>query len=95
LVDLDEISYFVDAIVGDVNVKTIDPIVSITLKLFTFKFLRWMHYLHYSASPDNGLELFSIVGYPWLYHIQTLDDVSMGIKACTLPKVEILSYIKN
>jgi hypothetical protein len=33
------------------------------------------------ASPSS-LGLFSIVGFLWLHHIQTLADVTMIIKAC-------------
>jgi hypothetical protein len=33
---------------------------------------------------SNGLGLFSIVGYPWLHHKQSLADVSTETKACTL-----------
>jgi hypothetical protein len=29
-------------------------------------------------------ELFSIVGFPWLHHIQTLADVTMETRACNL-----------
>jgi hypothetical protein len=37
------------------------------------------------------LGLFSIVGFAWLYHIQSLADVT---KARTLPKVVKLNYSK-
>jgi hypothetical protein len=33
------------------------------------------------TSPSS-LGLFSIVGFPWLHHIQPLADVTMIIKAC-------------
>jgi hypothetical protein len=55
-----------------------------TLKWLKFKFVKWMHYLHHSAMLNNGLELFSIVGLPWLHHIPSLADVTMETKACTV-----------
>jgi hypothetical protein len=40
-----------------------------------------------SALLISRLELFSsIVGFPKLHHIPYLADVTMGTKACTLPK---------
>jgi hypothetical protein len=42
----------------------------------------------------SGLELFSIVGFPWLHHIPPLEDVTMDITACTLPKAMKLYYVK-
>jgi hypothetical protein len=32
--------------------------------------------------------VFSLVGFPWLYNIPSLADVTMEIKACTLLRVK-------
>jgi hypothetical protein len=48
--------------------------------------VRWMHYLHHLALLNNGLGLFSIVGFPWLHCASSLADVSVEIKTCDLPK---------
>jgi hypothetical protein len=42
----------------------------------------------------SGLELLNIAEFPWLHHIPSLRDVSMDIKACTLPKAVKLYKIK-
>jgi hypothetical protein len=81
---LDEILQGRDAIAEDVNATTFNPIASTILKRLRFKFLRLMHYLHHSALLDNGLGLFSIVGFPWLHHTPSLADVTTETKACTL-----------
>jgi hypothetical protein len=38
------------------------------------------------ALLESGLELFSVVGFPWLHSIPPSADVTIEIKACTLPK---------
>jgi hypothetical protein len=78
LVDLDEIVCGGDAIVGDLDVVTSNPIASNILKLLRLKFVRWKHYLHNSALLNNRLGLFSIFGFLWLLHIQCLADVNHG-----------------
>jgi hypothetical protein len=65
LIDLDEILQGGDAIAGDVDARTYNPIASTTLKWLRFKVVRWMQYLHHSALLNNGLGLFSIDGFPW------------------------------
>jgi hypothetical protein len=54
------------------------------LAMCTSTDMRWMQYLHHSALFNNGLELFSIVGFPWLHHTQSSADVTIETKACTL-----------
>jgi hypothetical protein len=44
-----------------------------------------MRYLHHSALLNNGVRLF-IIGFPWLQRTPFLADVTMEIKAYTLPK---------
>jgi hypothetical protein len=61
-----------------------NPIASTILKCSRFIVLRWMHHLHHSALLNNGLELFSIVGFPWLCHMPSTADVTMETTACTL-----------
>jgi hypothetical protein len=34
---------------------------------------------------NSGLALFSIVGFPWLHHIPSLVDVTIGTNASNLP----------
>jgi hypothetical protein len=46
------------------------------------------------ALLNSGMGLFSIVGFPLLYHIPYLADVTVDIKACTLPKVVKLCLIQ-
>jgi hypothetical protein len=60
---LDEILYGGDVIAGDLDVPTFSPVASTTLKWLRFKFERWRQYLHLSALLNNGLGLFSIVGF--------------------------------
>jgi hypothetical protein len=67
-------------------VITFNPIASTILKWLRFKFVRWMHCVHYSALLKNGLGLFNIVRFPWLWHTPSLADVTMEIKAYTLLK---------
>jgi len=50
-----------------------NPIASTILKWLRFKVVRWVHYLHHSALLKSGLELYSIVGFPWLQHIPSLE----------------------
>jgi hypothetical protein len=47
-----------------------------------------------SALLISGLELFNIVGFPWLHHIPSSADAAMGTNACNLPKAVKLYYIK-
>jgi hypothetical protein len=35
---------------------------------------------------NSGFALFSIVGFAWIRHVPSLIDVTMEIKASTLPK---------
>jgi hypothetical protein len=42
-----------------------------------------MYYPQHSALLNNGLGLFSIVGFPWLDHIPSLADFAMETKVCT------------
>jgi hypothetical protein len=69
--DLYKILYGGDAITGDVERATFNPIASTTLKLLRFKVGRWIQYVHHSALLNNGLGLFSIVGLSWLHHIRS------------------------
>jgi hypothetical protein len=85
-VHLDEFCMEVMLFVGDLDVTKFNPIASTILKWLRFKSVRWMHYLHHSALLNNELGLFSTVGFPWLHHTPPLADVTMEIKACTLPK---------
>jgi hypothetical protein len=62
LVDLNEM-YGDDAIAGDVDALTFNPIASTILKWLQFKVVGWMHYLHHSAMLSSGMRLFSIVGF--------------------------------
>jgi hypothetical protein len=55
-------------------------ITSTTLKWLRLKLMGWMHYLHHSAFLNNGLGLFSIVGFPWLHHILSLADIALETK---------------
>jgi hypothetical protein len=52
-------------------------------KMADVKLLRWMHYLHHSALLNNGLGLFSIVGFTWLHHIPSLANFATETKVCT------------
>jgi hypothetical protein len=49
--------------VGDTDVITFNPITSTILKCLRLKFLRWMHYLHQPALLNNGLGLFTLLGF--------------------------------
>jgi hypothetical protein len=44
-----------DAIVGDLDAITFNPIAASILKWLKFRILRWMQYLHHSALLNNGL----------------------------------------
>jgi hypothetical protein len=79
---LDDILYGGDATVVDLDDVTFNTI----SKWLRLKSVWWMHYPHHLASLNNGLGLFSIVGFPWLHHTSSLADVTMEIKACTLPE---------
>jgi hypothetical protein len=63
-VDLDEILFGADAVGGNIDMKTSNPIASTNLNWSRFKFVWWMHYLHHSALLNNGLGLFTIAGFP-------------------------------
>jgi hypothetical protein len=71
-VDLDDILYGGDTIVGDIDMITSNIMDSIILKWYRLKFLWWMHYLQYSGVLNNGLGLFSVVGSSSLHHTQSL-----------------------
>jgi hypothetical protein len=73
-----------DGIVGEHDVLTFNSIASTGLKLFTFKFISRMHYLHHAAFLNSRLVLFSIVGFPWLRHTPSVANVTMEVKACAL-----------
>jgi hypothetical protein len=74
LEDLDEILCGGDAIVGDLEEITFNPIASAIVKWLSFKFMMWMLYLPHSTV---GWDCFSIVGFPWLHHIKSLADVTV------------------
>jgi hypothetical protein len=63
-VHLYEILYEGGAIIGDLDIKTFNPIASNILEWLRFKFVKWMHYLQYSDQPNNAFGVFSIVGFP-------------------------------
>jgi hypothetical protein len=48
--------------------------------------VRWVHGLHHLSLLNNGLELFSIVGFPWLHHINSLANVIMEAKVRTVKR---------
>jgi hypothetical protein len=56
-VDLDEILYGGGAIEQDQDAVILNPIASTILKWLSFKFLRWMQYLHHSALLNTGFGL--------------------------------------
>jgi hypothetical protein len=86
LVHFDEILYGGVTIVTDLDVITFNSITSTILKWLRFKCVRWMHYPYHSALLNNGMGLFSIIGFPRIQHTSSLADVTMDIKACTLLK---------
>jgi hypothetical protein len=52
-----------DAIAGDDDVTTFDPITSIILKWLRFKCVRWMHYLYDSALLNSGWDCLALLGF--------------------------------
>jgi hypothetical protein len=57
-----EIQYAGLPIEDDLGAIIFNPIASTILKLWRFKLMRWMQYLHQSAFISNGLSLVTIVG---------------------------------
>jgi hypothetical protein len=74
LVDFNEIWYGGNAIKGDLDAINFNPISSTVLKWLRFKFVSWRHY----SQPCTAMVWDClIVGLLWLYHIQSLANVTM------------------
>jgi hypothetical protein len=86
---LDEVLDGGDAIFENLHATT-NPTASTILKWLRFKVVRLMQYLQHSALLNNGLGLFSIVGFPKLHHTPSLTDITMETKTCT-SKVDVIS----
>jgi hypothetical protein len=72
--NLDEILCGGDAMVGNFDATTFNPIALTILKWLRFKVVMWMHH---SALLNSGLGLINIVGYLRFHHIPSSDDEIM------------------
>jgi hypothetical protein len=88
-VDLEDLLYGGDDIVGYLDATTPNPIAPTSSKWLRFKVLKWIQCLHNSTLLNNGLGFKSVVGFSWLHHILSVADVSMETNACTSEVDEI------
>jgi hypothetical protein len=76
-----EIWYRGNAIQGDLNAITFNPISSTILKWLRFKFVS----LRYDFHPFTAVVWDSLItGLLWLHHIQSLANVTIATIACNL-----------